>query len=134
MDLECGGGLDDSVSTRLVVIGSRRLAVMAGRPPALDPAGRVSSRSNPMAHAQPRPGPQGTAPDGDQVADARVLRDAAAADEQRLGLDGRTTHPDPVPTHRLRRLLDGLWRQHQRGHGSRFQVRSPIAGSADAVA
>lgn len=118
MDLECGCGLDNFVSTRLVVIGSRRLAVVAGRTLALDTAGRVSGGGHSMAPAQPGLGQEGVAQDGDQVADERVLRHATATDEQRLGLDGRTTHPGSVQTNCLWRVLYGLRGEHQRGHGS----------------
>lgn len=61
MDVERGCGLDDSVSTRLVVIGSRRMAFLAGRHPSLDSVGRVSRRSYSVALAQPGLGPQGIA-------------------------------------------------------------------------
>lgn len=118
MDLEGGCGLDDSLSTRLVVIGSRWLALVAGRTAALDPVGCVPSGGHSMAPAQPGLGQEGSAEDGDQVADKRLLCHALAADEQGLGLDGRAKDPRAIPTDCLRRLFNGLWRQHSRGHGS----------------
>lgn len=91
---------------------------MAGRSFALDTSRRMSRGGHSMASAQPGLGQEGAAQDGDQVADERVLRHAAAVDEQRLGLDGRTTNPDPVQTNCLWRVLYGLRGEHQRGNGS----------------
>lgn len=113
MDLECWCGVDDFVSTRLVVIGSRRLVILARRAFALDSAGSVLGGRHPMALAQSGIGPQRTAQDGNQVADKRLLCHAPAANEQSLGLDGRTTDTGAFPAHGLRSIFERIRCQHQ---------------------